>query len=785
MIIDARALLRAHAQRLIEPRPLPDIVDFLEGRCRDRDGAIIPPLQLIDKDDPYRGPFTTENCPDIREILRSCVSRTTRRTVIVGPTQSFKTTIIIGVEAYTIAVDHGPIGHVLPNETPLARAFSAKRFQPIVDNTPWLRALKPANPDLYKTLELGFTTCTLRFAGANSPGNLASWPYRRVIGDETDKFPQLIKNESGTRELLLQRTGQFAHWNGIDASTPTVPWGTIWQAALVGTCERYHVPCPHCHRPFAFRFSTDGSTLVWDQTARHANGTWDLERVARTVHYRCPHCGNEIWENHRRDMLHAAAESGAHRHGLGWIPDPKETADNARADYGLVADPDCRSFFRSCFNVLHPNRTFAAIARKFLLAGRDRSKLQNFWNSELGEVFESGTTAVPDWKVLADRAEDYRGDPPVPTDPVALAEQTPRILATPPTDLLPEGVLVLTAASDKQENPPRLEYEIVGWGEDHESWGIEYGAIMCAGGDWAAARAELNRRFDRIWRMPLPDSELTLPLTVAAEAHDSGHLPDEVYRHVADRHRSGKRAFAIKGSPEGYGQPLVERPRKSGVRKVELWMVGTVTGKAELYANLRNTEPGTTGYMHFPRHLRRGYDQEWFRQIRAERCEIRVIGGRQQMRFHKPSGARNEALDIRIYARVALALLNPAFAKLREKAGLPAKLSDATSQSELPLAGTQTHEPTGAPSPDAADHHERGDGPRSAAPDPGPPPGGAARVFDPATGRIHAEPVIEKPAPPAPPKPNTYERVTGPAPTTQPRPARVRPPLRRPWATTW
>ncbi|HEY1109375.1 MAG TPA: terminase gpA endonuclease subunit, partial [Opitutaceae bacterium] len=645
MILDVQSHLDAELCRILRPRPLPDIVDFLEGRTLDRHGAPVPALQLIDKDDPYRGPFTTDNCPDIREILRSAVSRTTRKTVIVGPTQSFKTTILIGVEAYTIAVDAGPIGHVLPNEKPLATAFSQKRFQPIVDNTPWLAALKPANPDEYKTLELGFTTCTVRFAGAHSPANLASFPYRRVIGDETDKFPQTLKSEAGTRELLQQRVGQFTHYNIIDASTPTVPWGTIWQAALVGTCERYHVPCPRCSKPFTHDFTTDGTTLAWDQNAKHANGTWDLARVARTAHYRCPHCGNEIWENHRRAMLHAGAEPGAHKHGLGWIPDPKDVADAARADYDLVADPECRSFFRSCFNVLHPNRTYAAIACNFLKAGRDRSKLQNFWNSELGKVWQEAGEAA-DADVLYKRREDYLDDSSThPEFPGRL--------------LLPPEVRVLTAACDVQAEPARVEFEIVGWGEGFETWGLHFGIVEKRGREWQEVFAEVDALLLRTWLLPIAHGGI-MELQPASICWDTGHETEEVYKFV--KRCQPRRVYAVKGDSEGYGSPLVHRARKSGVKQIDLHMIGTVTAKLEIVSRLRLSEFGP-GYCHYPKHPKRGYDMEYFRQLTAEKAMRRRMGGRDVYKFVNIR-KRNEALDIRCYNRAALHLLDPNFEKI-------------------------------------------------------------------------------------------------------------------------
>lgn len=614
MITELRSQLDATAGRLLSPQELPDIVEWLEGN-----------VKLTDKDSDYRGPFKTDNCPDIREILRSGVSPDVESTVIVGPTQCFKTTILMGIDCYTVAIDHGPVGHVMPTEA-LARAFSTRRFQPTVQSSRALASLRPENPDHFKTLELGFKTCTLRFAGSNSPTNVASFAYRRVIGDEVDKFPQSLKHEAGTLDLMMQRVGQFTHHNIILASTPTVASGTIWIEALRGDCRRYYVPCPRCTRLFTWAFGG----LRWDEKAKHANGSWDMDRVAKSAHYQCPHCQNEIHEHERRDMLHAGQ----------WIPDEKEIADQRRADFQLVADPRRRSYFRSCFNVLHPNRTFARIAEKHLQAGKDPSKRQNFTNSELGEVFEDAGETV-EWEVLMKRAENYLTEPEDGSPPV-----------------LPEGALVLVAGVDKQANPARLECEIVGFGADFESWGVQY-AIIEKTTTWREAWERLDRLLLTPWLHP---HGFTLaPMAVCV---DTGHEPEDVYDYV--RRCYPRKVYAVKGSSEGYGQPLVSRPHKSGVKQVTLYMVGGTTAKEELFSRMRIVDDGP-GRMHYPVEPKRGYDAEYFRQLTAERCVERWSAGRKVKKFVRIGGRPNEALDIRCYARAALHLLNPNFAKLKEK----------------------------------------------------------------------------------------------------------------------
>ena len=702
-----------------------EIVDPVPWLCRN--------VQLLDKETDYKGPFSVDNCPDIKEIIRACVGlqigqmteecerAQIESVVIVGPTQSFKTTILIGVALYTVTVDPGGIGWVMPSE-PLGRDFSKLRLQPTVRNSPEVAKLILDNPDDFKTLQLGFKTCTLRIAGAHSPGNLASFSYKRVIGDETDKFPQLLKSEAGTLDLMMQRTGQYLEHSHIFASTPTVPTGTIWQEALRGDCRRYHVPCPHCSELFSFKFTTDGTTLVWDQSAKNANGTWDLERVAKTAHYRCPKCQNEIWEHHRRDMLHAGK----------WIPDPKEQADDARANYDIVADPYRRSYFRSCFNVLHPNRTFAKIAQKHLLAGRDPSKRQNFTNSELGEVHEEAGETV-DWQILQKRAESY------------LDDGKPLIL--------PDGVRVLTAGIDIQANPPRAEVEIVGWGRDFESWGIQY-AIIPRNAGWKQMWDDVDRLLTRQWT-----HERGFTLNVAATCVDTGHEPEEVYKWVA--RCQPRRVYAVKGSSEGYGTPLLSRPQKSGVKKATLYMVGTITAKEMIYARMRIQEPGP-GCMHFPIEPKRGYDAEWFRQVTAEKCVERYVAGRKTKKFVKPSGRANEALDIRCYSLAALHRLNPDFDEIEKKiSGDASTPAEETKREQVETERSET----------VQEFVEQGsvEGPPTEA----------------APSREPEKEAAERKAPEEP-SANTYKVVAGNDPAQAPRP--LRPKVRFPrssWATRW
>ena len=148
--------------------------------------------------------------------------------------------------------------------------------------------------------------------------------------------------------------------------------------------------------------------------------------------------------------------------------------------------------------------------------------------------------------------------------------------------------------------------------------------------------------------MALHPRGVELPVRAAC-IDTGGHHTSAVYSFV--RPREGRRVFAIKGVG-GEGRALVGRPSKNNVGKVRLFPVGVDTAKELIYARLKIKEPGP-GYCHFPAH----YDDEYFRQLTAEQIVTRFSKGFRKREWKKIR-PRNEALDCRVYALAAYALLN-------------------------------------------------------------------------------------------------------------------------------
>lgn len=110
--------------------------------------------------------------------------------------------------------------------------------------------------------------------------------------------------------------------------------------------------------------------------------------------------------------------------------------------------------------------------------------------------------------------------------------------------------------------------------------------------------------------------------------------------------------------------PYFNRPSTANSVKAPLFTVGVDTGKSLLFQRLGVLEEGAN-YCHFPKDKDRGYTQEYFRGLTAEKMVMTYKKGKAQYVWTlKDSGyKRNEPLDIRNYATVALEIANPVLKK--------------------------------------------------------------------------------------------------------------------------
>lgn len=267
-----------------------------------------------------------------------------------------------------------------------------------------------------------------------------------------------------------------------------------------------------------------------------------------------------------------------------------------------------------------PWKRWATIVEEFKTAERGGPEKLKVWiNTSLAESWEERGTGVDEEELLK-RREQYK-------------------------DEVPEDVLLLTAGVDVQDN--RLEYEIVGWGAEAESWGIRYGVIM----------GDPGQRF--VWDMldtqVVENSFLRADgqrLQVMTTCVDSGgHYTKEVYTYC--KKREANRVWAIKGKG-GSGNPFIVRPKRRNDEGAWLFTIGVDVGKDTLTSRLSRKFYGP-GYCHFPIDPRTGYSEEYYPGLTSEHRVMRYVKG--QPTFHwelRPSASRNEPLDCRNYATAAL-----------------------------------------------------------------------------------------------------------------------------------
>lgn len=328
------------------------------------------------------GPFRITGCEYVRDVLDDFARTDVADEVLVWGSQTRKTGTLMGGVSWAISNDPSGIFWVMPNRD-LARRFSRQRFMPLLRASAPLARLIPSGADRhsFSTLEMILGASTINFAGSNSPANIASFPARRVVQDEVDKFHEggESSGESDASNLADQRAKDKPMPQRWKTSTPTTPDRLIWTAYLKGDQRRYFVPCPNCSRHVVFGWSEDFTMLPkigceawvsWDKESKSDAGAWDFERVKRSAHATCPHCQGRIGDEHKTRMV---------RDGE-WRP------TNPGAPRGYV------SRHLSSLYATSPETTFGVLAVKFLQAKESPEGPRGFINGDLAEVFENQDT---------------------------------------------------------------------------------------------------------------------------------------------------------------------------------------------------------------------------------------------------------------------------------------------------------------------------------------------------------------------------------------------------------
>lgn len=555
---------------------------------------------LVSDSSSEAGRWRTDRAPYQREIMDAFTDPKIYEIDVMASAQVGKSEIQLNMIGEAVDEDPGPMMYVQPTKE-MAEDYSKRRIAPMISACPTLRekfyAAKGKDSNNTISMKL-FPGGSLAIIGANSPTDLASKPIRYLLCDEIDRFPDSAGTEGDPIALAERRTETFRHNRKIvKCSTPTIKGKSkIEKAFMKGTQEEWRTECPQC-RSFSFIRFDD---IRFDREEfRDEDGKKDW--IVTNARWRCPVCQREI------------PEAEAKRLPAKWFArNPKALANGIR------------SFRLSAF--MSPWSDWRDIALSFLHAKDDPQLLQVFHNTMLGESWElRESNSEP--QQLYGRREHYNAQ-------------------------VPTGVLVMTMGVDTQDN--RLEYEIVGWDRDEQSWGIQRGIIPGrpdAPGVWE----EIDNLLEQEWEMA---NGMTLRIS-ATFVDSGGHFTSDVYRQCARREM--RRVFAIKGEP-GEGKAYVRLMKKEkDAPKGTRFMIAVDSGKEAILYGAGVEEPGAR-FMHFPVGDDRGYDLEFFRGLLSEKQMLVRRRGQNVITWEKVH-ERNEPLDCRNYARAAYKFFHWDFTK--------------------------------------------------------------------------------------------------------------------------
>ena len=514
----------------------------------------------------------------------------TRVVVIMKGSQMAGTEILLNWQGSNIAQNPGPAMLMFPT-VDTGKRWSKQRLKPMIESTACLRDKiqdSRARDSGNEIMMKEYPGGFLSIVGSVSPAGLRGMAARDIACDDFDGFAMDAGGEGDPAELISNRQATFADAKTLLISTPTEKGFSNIERAYEKTDQRkYFVPCVNCG---------EYEVLTWAQIK------WPQGEPEK-AYCECLHCGFHLQNFHKNEML-AKGE---------WRP----TAVSQRVGWVGYHLPSLYS--------PHGWESWGDIATMFVNAKDVPEKLQVVVNTKFAETFEDQAGEQVDSTGLLKRREAY----------------TP--------DAMPDGVVVLTAAVDVQDD--RVEVQIDGWGRDFEYWNLSVTRIL---GDPSVPFV----------RDPKPDTHtvwndlevlLAAPwvhprfgeLKVSATCVDTGgHHTLNAYQFC--RESKNHRVWAIKGK-EGKRPAWPRRPSRSNKGRVNLYLLGIDTIKDSIFAGLKVQVPGPSY-----RHYSMDRDQEYFDQLCSERRRTKHVRGFAIRYWYLPGGQRNEALDLSVYSNGAL-----------------------------------------------------------------------------------------------------------------------------------
>ena len=367
-------IARRVCKATMQVRPVQKVWEWIQ------DHVVIP--QVIGSRNP--GPLDTSLMPFWRGIYDVYWQKKTHFVTLCASARCGKTLFSVCCVLHKIAIWPGPILWVDPTRK-TAMTFSRTELQPHIMECLPAKDKAIVDKKRWTTLVMHFVGMVFRMVGGGSAAELAGFQAELIVLNESDKTKHTTNGEAMTQDLAVARSKQFRFTRKIiENSTPTTEWGRVFTRFKAGSQGYVYLPCPHCGHMQRLTFFNEEKDVPFDEegkllppgekraektgrfkfeSAKSPAGAYDLERVEKETVYECASCLADIDQTHQSWMLR--------RYQLRYH-NPKASEDHA-------------SFH--VWAALSPFEGWGMIAKEFLLARGNVSRMHNFYNSTLGLPF--------------------------------------------------------------------------------------------------------------------------------------------------------------------------------------------------------------------------------------------------------------------------------------------------------------------------------------------------------------------------------------------------------------
>ena len=335
----------------------------------------------VDPTSPFQGLWKSSLSPWVRDIFDTFPDNNVSDISIMCSAQSAKTQSMICLLVWALSEEPAPTMWVTSTGDEAASLMKT-RLIPTIKNCGLFKDQIESDRRAVNKLEVTLHNASLIVTGSSSPSRLQSKPVRWLFLDEVRNYPE------GALEMAVKRTR--AYWNArrVIVSTPDTENDAVHRAFLAGDQQVWHFPCMECKEPIKMEWGD----LAFDQgeNVRDKDGLLDMDAVAETIAYKCPHC------QHRMEDVPAV------RHHI--VNRGRFHAMNPNA-------PAHRKSFH--WNALLPTWvTWRDLVEEWIeaqsaLRNADVQPLKDFINETLGEPWQDRLGQVEDDIDILKRQEDY------------------------------------------------------------------------------------------------------------------------------------------------------------------------------------------------------------------------------------------------------------------------------------------------------------------------------------------------------------------------------------------